>query len=267
MLKKNFFEPKISIIMNCYNGEKYLKQSLKSIINQSYKNWELIFYDNKSNDNSIRILEGFKDKRIKLFLSKNFIKLYDARNAAINKASGKFISFLDTDDWWMKNKLKDQVQMIKENKKIKIIYSQFYFYDQKNKTKIIKPNKIEKGMIAKNMLKTYKIGILTVMVCRNIFKKYKFNKKYNIIGDFDFFLKLTLKYPFFAISKPLAYYRSHSNNYSKMKMSEYIKELEYWIKSNKKKFKKKNLSLFFTWWNLKKLQIKYYINFINFWGV
>ena len=57
----------ISIIMNCHNGEKYLKQSIESILNQNYKNWELIFFDNQSTDNSISIIEQFKDERIKIF--------------------------------------------------------------------------------------------------------------------------------------------------------------------------------------------------------
>ena len=62
----------VSIILNCFNGEEYLKHALKSITNQSYQNWELIFWDNKSNDKSIKIIKNFKDKRIKCFLSKNF---------------------------------------------------------------------------------------------------------------------------------------------------------------------------------------------------
>ena len=61
--------PKISIIMNCYNGEEYLKESLESILAQSYLNWELIFFDNSSNDNSKKIFRSFKDKRFKYFFS------------------------------------------------------------------------------------------------------------------------------------------------------------------------------------------------------
>ena len=62
--------PLISIIMNCRNGERFLKNSLKSILNQTYKSWELIFWDNKSTDKSYQILSKIKDKRIKYFLAK-----------------------------------------------------------------------------------------------------------------------------------------------------------------------------------------------------
>lgn len=108
--------PLISVIMNCHNGARYLKQSIKSLLNQKYNNWELIFWDNKSTDSSKKILLSFKDKRIKYFKSKNFLSLYKSRNLAIKKAKGKYVSFLDTDDWWASNKLKDQVSILEKKK-------------------------------------------------------------------------------------------------------------------------------------------------------
>tara|TARA_A100001035_G_C27431821_1_gene341847 strand:- start:23 stop:376 length:354 start_codon:yes stop_codon:yes gene_type:complete len=111
--------PLISVIMNCHNGEKYLKKSVQSILRQSYYNWELIFWDNQSSDNSARIIKRFKDNRIRYFKAKKFTNLYEARNQAIRKSKGEFICFLDTDDWWIKEKLKIQTNFIKKNKKKK----------------------------------------------------------------------------------------------------------------------------------------------------
>ena len=107
--------PKVSIIMNCHNGEKYLKKSISSVINQTYKNWELIFWDNKSTDRSEKIFKDFKDKRLRYFKSKNYFKLYKARNKAIKKCRGKFIAFLDTDDWWLKKDPKTSIYFRKES--------------------------------------------------------------------------------------------------------------------------------------------------------
>ena len=67
--------PLISIIMNCYNGDKYLKKSINSILQQSYNNWELIFWDNQSTDKSKKILLSYKDKRVKYFKSNSFLNL------------------------------------------------------------------------------------------------------------------------------------------------------------------------------------------------
>ena len=78
-------KPLVNIIMNCYNGEKYLKDSIQSVLNQNYKNWELIFWDNQSEDRSKFFFKEFKDKRFALLLRKKFTNLYIARNLAIKK--------------------------------------------------------------------------------------------------------------------------------------------------------------------------------------
>ena len=75
----------ITIILNCYNGEKYLNDALRSILKQSYKNWELIFWDNKSTDKSKKIFKSFKDKRLRYFYSNKHTSLYEAKNLAIKK--------------------------------------------------------------------------------------------------------------------------------------------------------------------------------------
>ena len=85
--------PLVSIIMNCYNGEKYLTESLNSLLKQTYQNWELIFWDNISSDNSKKIFEKYKDERFKYFLSDRHMVLYGARNLAIKKAKGEFLAF------------------------------------------------------------------------------------------------------------------------------------------------------------------------------
>ena len=107
----------VSIIINCHNGEKYLQQTLRSILNQDYENWEVIFFDNSSNDGSKNIFKSFDDKRFKYFYNKKKINLYDARNKAIYKAKGDFISFLDTDDIWKRNFLKKHLKIILRTKK------------------------------------------------------------------------------------------------------------------------------------------------------
>ena len=98
-------QPLISIIMNCFNGEEFLKDSIDSVISQTYQNWELIFYDNCSKDNSKKIFDSFNSKKFKYFKSKRKLKLYEARNLAFKKAKGKYISFIDVDDIWLKTKL------------------------------------------------------------------------------------------------------------------------------------------------------------------
>ena len=252
-------QPLVSIIINCFNGEIFLKDCLKSVLNQTYKNWEVIFWDNKSTDKSAKIFKNYKNKKFRYFFSKKHSTLYEARNKAIKKARGKYVSFLDTDDLWNKNKLKTQVNFLEKNKNYNIVYSNFFVLKEKNKLL----NKFYDGLlphgnITQNLLNNYCIGILTVLIKRKIFNKYKFNKTYTIIGDFDFFLKFSCKNKIAVIQKPLAKYRSHAKNISKIKINLYIKELKLWLKKNK--FFYKNYSLSYIRFNLIKLYVKLIIS-------
>ena len=175
--------PLVSIIMNCHNGELYLKESLRSIFNQKYKNWELIFWDNYSSDNSRKIIKKFKDKRIRYFYSKKFNSLYKSRNLAIGKAKGKYISFLDVDDKWDKDKLSLQVKKLEMCKEILYIQTTILkiFHQKIYKRKLSKLPEVK----LQELLNDY-FGYFNSYDEEDIFKKFQFNKKYNIIGDFDF---------------------------------------------------------------------------------
>ena len=128
--------PLISIIVNCFNGEKYLKRALESIINQTYNNWEVVFWDNQSSDNSKKIFSEFKDSRFKYFISNRHTTLYEARNNAIKRSNGEILAFLDTDDWWDETKLEKQVVYFKDEK-VGIVHSNCYlYYQNRDKKKI-----------------------------------------------------------------------------------------------------------------------------------
>ena len=261
MLKKN---PLVSVIMNCHNGEKYLKESIKSLKSQTYKNWELIFWDNKSFDNSQKIVKKFKDRRIKYFKSEKFQNLYHSRNLAIKKAKGKYVGFLDVDDLWGRNKLKKQLQYFLKNQNTKIIYSNFFLINQiKGKKSIGYKHSLPVGFITQKILNNYSVGIVTTMLDKNIFKKYKFNSKYNIIGDFDFFIKISQKYKFACIQSPLASYRIHDSNFSKKRIDLHIRELKDWLSINKRKLKNLSFSTNSINRTLIKLKVKYYLQYLG----
>ena len=228
--KKNL----VSIILNCYNGEKYLKEALSSIKRQTYKNWELIFWDNKSTDNSKKILRSFKIKNLRYFLSKKHTSLYAARNLAIKKANGEYIGFIDADDLWEKNKLKKQMKLFTDKKTI-VVYGNSWLKNEKNnKRKKFINYKVRGGYIYKDLIERYNVGILTSLIKKSLLKKSKitFNDRYDIIGDYDFFLKLSKQYKFQFITEPVATYRIHYQNLSFLKREKQIREFFYWIKKN-----------------------------------
>jgi glycosyltransferase involved in cell wall biosynthesis len=221
--------------MNCYNGEIYLRDSIKSILNQSYQNFEIIFWDNRSTDESATIYKSFKDKRLKYYYAPKHSSLYEARNFAIKKSKGEYIAFLDTDDLWTKNKLNLQVEKFKD-KKISLVYSNYYILNQfTGLKKMFYKKKLPEGIIYKELLKNYFIGISTVIIKKKIFikqiEKGLFNKRYNIIGDFDFFTRISKKTYFAAVQDSLLIYRIHKESFSSKNYDMHINELKSWIKN------------------------------------
>ena len=251
-------KPIISIIMNCYNGEAYLNEAINSITKQTFENWELIFFDNNSIDKSEKIAKSFKDSRIKYFKSDRLLNLYDARNLAVKKTNGDYISFLDTDDMWTKDKLEKQINFIKKNSNYKILYSNYYVL-KNNEKQIMYKNELPSGFITQKLLDFYGIGINTVFVAKSIFEQYNFKKDLNIIGDFDFFIQTSKKFQIGYISDPLTFYRIHENSFTKKNYKMYINELSNWIRENEKTLLKNNYSLKKQKFYVIKLKIKSFL--------
>jgi glycosyltransferase involved in cell wall biosynthesis len=217
--------PKVSIIMNCYNGQEYLKLALDSVLGQTYDNWEIIFWDNKSTDYSKEIFFSYKDERFKYYLSDVFDNLYTARNKALTLASGEFITFLDVDDWWDINKIEIQVHEFLRNSQIDICYTNYYNVSSRRK-KLMYPFTMPEGYIFRKLLKDNFIGVSTLMIRKTVFGEIIFNGQYHIIGDYDFTLRTSINYFFKYVSKPLLYYRWHGNNESIKKEELKLRELD-----------------------------------------
>ena len=246
--------PLVSIIINCYNGEKYLKNCIDSVINQTYKNWEIIFWDNLSTDNSKKIIEKYSDKRIKYFCTKKFSKLYHARNLAIENASGNLIAFLDVDDYWFRDKLEKQIKKINEEN-TDVVYSNFLtLYENLNRKKIFSKKILPSGQITQKLFNNYRVGILTLLIKKDLLINRKFNNEYDIIGDFDLITDISRKFKFTSIQEPLALYRVHKANISLERVKKEKKELDNWIKGNQIKYK--NFSLEGVYDQVKFLSIK-----------
>lgn len=128
----------VSIIMPCYNAEQYIKDSINSVLNQTYPHFELIIIDDLSTDNSINIINSFSDNRIKLIQLTQNGGAGVARNTGIEAAQGRFIAFLDSDDLWRPNKLEVQLNhMIEGN--YPLSYTQYQKFTQEGKGKLVIP--------------------------------------------------------------------------------------------------------------------------------
>ena len=227
--------PLVSVIMNCFNGEKYLLKATDSVLKQKYQNWELIFWDNKSTDSSEKIFKSIKDKRFKYFLADKHTSLYKARNLAIEKANGIYLSFLDTDDYWLPDKIKEQIDLINK-KNVGVVYSNLWIYnDQRNKKKLFIKKQLYQGNIFNQLVEDYNIAINTVFIKKSKLSELnkKFDERFNHVGDFDLMMRLSKITSFAAIPHPTAVFRAHGNNLSTTDKLGSIKELEIWLNENK----------------------------------
>jgi len=233
-------QPLVSIIMNCYNGEEFLKEALDSIQNQTYNNWELIFWDNQSTDNSKNIFKSYSDPRLKYHYAQEHHNLYSARNLAISVSKGDFIAFLDTDDTWISKKIEIQLPYF-DDPKVVLVYGNYWIHDQKKSmlTKIYSKT-LPAGNILRYLLKDYFVGLLTIIVRRDVYEHLDnhFDSRFGMIGDFDFVIRLAFKGYFAAVQQPIASYRWHGKNISILHQDKLINEMEAWYeeKSAKKEF-------------------------------
>ena len=239
----------VSVVINCFNGEKFLNQSVKSVLNQSYTNWELIFWDNCSTDNTKLEFNKISDHRFRYYLSTEHTSQYEARNQAVVKCKGEFIAFLDVDDWWSKTKLERQISLFEDNEIGFSSTNAWIINERRNNRKSIAFKNIPNGNVLNNLLKKDFVTMSSLMIRKSIYNLLDsgFNPKYEIIGDFDLVLRLAQISKFKSIQEPLVYYRQHQNNLTFVKIEKNIRELIELFNDNENNLKinkSKNFYLF-----------------------
>jgi glycosyltransferase involved in cell wall biosynthesis len=225
-------QPLISVIMNCYNSDSYLKEAIDSVIDQTYQNWEIIFWDNQSTDKSADVVKSYNDSRIKYFYAPFFTQLGEARNFAIEKCSGEWIGFLDCDDIWRKDKLTLCIKRLKSSnniEKISLIYSKALIIDRKSKI-ISKSDRLYSGYIHDKLLREGDFIVFSsIIVKKDILNKYgNVNEKLNYCEDYDLLLKISKGHQVIGITEYLTSYRMHGKNITSTKLYEnYVETIQF----------------------------------------
>ena len=210
-------ENKVSIIIPVYNAEKFIGKTIESVLNQTYKNWEILIFNDKSKDNSLKIIKKYskKDKRIKVVDSKENVGVVAARNKLIEIATGEFIAFLDADDYWKQNKLEKQIKfMLKNNALISCTEYTRVTEDEKEINDII----IKEIITYEDMLKNNYLGCLTVIYNANkLGKRYFKEREKN--EDYVLWLEIVKETKIiFGLKENLAFYRVLNNSRSSNKI-------------------------------------------------
>lgn len=210
-------ESKVSIIIPVYNAEKFIGKTMESVLNQTYKNWEMLLFNDKSKDDSLKIIKKYseKDERIKVIDSKENVGVVAARNKLIEIATGEFIAFLDADDYWKQNKLEKQIKFMRKNNAL-ISCTEYtrVTEDEKEINDII----IKEIITYEDMLKNNYLGCLTVIYNANkLGKRYFKERKKN--EDYVLWLEIVKETKIiFGLKENLAFYRVLNNSRSSNKI-------------------------------------------------
>jgi teichuronic acid biosynthesis glycosyltransferase TuaG len=204
--------PLISIIIPYYKKKKFFKNTIKSILEQTHKNFEiiLIYDDIDKTELPFVKLTLRKIKNVKIIINKKNLGAGNSRNIGINNAKGKFIAFLDADDYWNKNKLKIQINFMKENK----INFSFTSYKIVNLRKlVIKIIRAQTILSRKQLIKSCDIGLSTVMLKRSVLKVNKF-PNIKTKEDYVLWLAISKKNTLYGIDNVLTTWQQSPNSLS-----------------------------------------------------
>ncbi len=219
--------PKVSIIMNCYNGERYLKEAIDSIYAQTYADWEIIFWDNASTDKSAEIAKSY-DVRLKYFCSEKTVPLGSARNMAMKKATGELVAFLDTDDLWLPYKLERQISVFEDNR-YALSYAGVIHIDKDGQTIGSYVPKYRSGYLLPNLLRQFDINVPTAIVRKSMLEKSNLSFDESIVASEEYclFMQLAVDHEINVIPSVLAKYRIHDNALTNKAINKWGEEREY----------------------------------------
>lgn len=235
-------DPLVSIVMPNYNGEKFIADSIESVLNQTYKNWELIIVDDCSKDTSWKIISKYvkKDKRIKAIQNKKNLKIYKTRLAGIDKAKGEYYSVLDSDDIFKITKLKKQVDFLEKNPGYGVVGCDNIIINEKSDkigTRIYPHTSKE---ILKTCIKKNPFANSATLSRMNLIKKFKYDLSLSNSADYDLWLNILKVSKGANLKEPLLKYRV----YSGQEKSNVKKTLKNTIKIQKRYlFEKKFFSI------------------------
>ena len=224
--------PFFSVIINVHNGEAFLQDAINSAIGQSYGNFELLIWDNCSDDRTPAIAQraSISDERVHVIRSEVKTSLYEARNLALKGAKGELVAFLDSDDLWLTDKLSIAASAL-ANTDAGIFYSNFEIWNFNNDTrKIAYRAKLPEGHILEHLVCNYTVALSTIVFLKKILDTFEgpFSGKYSIIGDYDLILRMATEHKFISSDLPLTVYRVHGQNLSTLAVEERKSEIETW---------------------------------------
>jgi glycosyltransferase involved in cell wall biosynthesis len=219
-------DPRVSVVMNCYNSDRYLRQAIDSVYAQTYADWEIVFFDNASTDSSAEIAKSY-DERLRYFRNERTVPLGAARNEALGYCRGEFIAFLDCDDLWEPDKLAKQVPLFSDNEVGLVFSNSMLFSEGRMLRENFRSSKdFAVGHCFGRLLESYFLSIPTVVIRRKALDALgeRFDSTFTVSEEVDLFLRIAHDWKLAMCPESLAAYRIHGASETWQKSERFLIE-------------------------------------------
>lgn len=205
----------ITVIIPTYNSAQYLTAAVESVLQQTFKDLEILIIDDGSKDNTSELVKSFGDKVRYIYQENAGVSI--ARNNGIKESKGKYVAFLDADDTWLPTKLEKQVKALKDNPDYKFCFSDFVGVDQNLQPIEMKRARLLNSAIKDLLLRGNVVGSICAVLCeRELFDEVGgFDPKLSQCADWDMWIRLATLTDFLFIDEQLVTYRQHDSNMSR----------------------------------------------------
>ena len=207
--------PVVSVIVPTHNRVGMIGETLQSILNQTFENFELIVVDNGSTDGTEEFVARFEDPRIRYHWQEDSGLPANSRNVGIGMARGRFVAFLDSDDLWLPEKLELQVRCFEEHPEAGLVYGDAVYMGQTDKEGKSLIRRMVGGNVFADLLVLNRIPTLTAMVrqeCLDEVGTFSENPGLRGAEDYHLWLRLAYRYPIYPVRRVVARYRVHESN-------------------------------------------------------
>jgi glycosyltransferase involved in cell wall biosynthesis len=216
--------PAVSVTICCYNSERWIADTIQSVLDQTYRDFEIVAVNDGSQDRTEAIIKGFSDPRIRYFPQENR-GLSPSRNRSIQLARGEFVAFLDHDDLWHPEKLSRQMAVFQEQPDVGMVFCDSFFLDAEGPRDVTYVGQYDpasvpmRGRILDSLLEHgCFIPLLAVVARRSVLLEVgEFNAALQIIEDYDMWIRIAARYPVEYVPEVLCSYRVHESMASRAK--------------------------------------------------
>jgi glycosyltransferase involved in cell wall biosynthesis len=230
----------VSVIMNCCNCERYLREAIDSVFAQTFTSWEIVFWDNASHDSSGAVAKSYGE-RVRYFRSDEKHPLGKARNLAMAQAGGRYMALLDCDDVWLPRKLECQVAVAERNPEIGLVYADAFFIsaDGTERGTFFQRVLPSAGQVAMKFLTGANfVPCVTAMFPARVLSEVGgLNESLTFVEEYELFLRIAKRFSVAYVAEPLAKYRLHGGNLTGMGSSgttvEMIHIIENFVRANR----------------------------------